>query len=168
METETAKKTVVITGAAGGMGRAICKALVAAGHSVVLADRDRASVEAFAKELGPKAKEKSAADIRELCRGEAQKWVGKQREQFQRLGVIADWEHPYLTLQPEYEAEEVRELADNAGRSGVAAQNAVGVGAGTVDAAQRHAAQPDGGSPDPAVAERSLRKFFLSHRFLLH
>lgn len=63
------------------------------------------------KELGPKRKEKTDAEIRELCRQEALKWVGKQREQFQRLGVLADWEHPYLTLQPEYEAEEVRELA---------------------------------------------------------
>jgi 3-hydroxy acid dehydrogenase/malonic semialdehyde reductase len=45
----------VVTGAAGGMGRAICKALIAAGHSVVLVDRDKASVEAFAKELGPQA-----------------------------------------------------------------------------------------------------------------
>ena len=63
------------------------------------------------KELGPKRKEKTDADIRELCRAEAGKWIVKQREQFQRLGVIADWEHPYLTMQPEYEAEEVRELA---------------------------------------------------------
>jgi 3-hydroxy acid dehydrogenase/malonic semialdehyde reductase len=44
-----------VTGAAGGMGRAICKALIAAGHSVVAADRDKASLEAFTKELGPKA-----------------------------------------------------------------------------------------------------------------
>jgi 3-hydroxy acid dehydrogenase/malonic semialdehyde reductase len=44
-----------VTGAAGGMGRAISKALIAAGHSVVLADRDKTSLEAFAKELGPKA-----------------------------------------------------------------------------------------------------------------
>jgi len=63
------------------------------------------------KDLGPKRKEKSDSDIRELCRSEALKWVAKQRESFQRLGVIADWDHPYLTLQPEYEAEEVRELA---------------------------------------------------------
>ena len=63
------------------------------------------------KDLGPRRKEKTDADIRELCRQEAQKWIGRQREQFQRLGVIADWEHPYMTLQPEYEAAEVRELA---------------------------------------------------------
>ena len=37
------------------MGRAICTALIDGGHSVVLADRDKAAVEAFAKELGPKA-----------------------------------------------------------------------------------------------------------------
>ena len=48
-------RKALVTGAAGGMGRAICKALIDAGHSVVLADRDKASVEAFAKELGPKA-----------------------------------------------------------------------------------------------------------------
>ena len=63
------------------------------------------------KDLGAKRKDKSDAEIRELCRNEAKKWVAKQGEQFQRLGIVADWEHPYLTLQPEYEAEEVRELA---------------------------------------------------------
>ncbi len=63
------------------------------------------------KELGPKRKEKSKKDIRELCRAEANKWVDIQMEQFKRLGIFADWESPYKTLQPEYEAEEVRELA---------------------------------------------------------
>ena len=48
-------RKALVTGAAGGMGRAICKALVDAGHLVVLADRDKAAVEAFAKVLGPKA-----------------------------------------------------------------------------------------------------------------
>jgi 3-hydroxy acid dehydrogenase/malonic semialdehyde reductase len=48
-------RKALVTGAAGGMGRAICKALIGAGYSVVLADRDKASVESFAKELGPKA-----------------------------------------------------------------------------------------------------------------
>src|SRR5262245_1230280 len=51
--SETRK--ALVTGAAGGMGRAICKALVDAGHSVVLVDRDKASVDAFSKELGPRA-----------------------------------------------------------------------------------------------------------------
>lgn len=63
------------------------------------------------KNLGAKAKELTDAQIRKLCREEAQKWVNTQREQFKRLGVIADWEHPYLTMDPAYEAEEVREFA---------------------------------------------------------
>lgn len=63
------------------------------------------------KGLGAKKKEMSPKDIRALCRKEALKWVDIQKEQFIRLGVLADWEHPYLTLQPEYEAEEIRVLA---------------------------------------------------------
>lgn len=56
-------------------------------------------------------KEQTPKQIRELCRQEALKWVNHQREQFIRLGILADWENPYLTLHPQYEAEEVRELA---------------------------------------------------------
>lgn len=63
------------------------------------------------KELGPKRKDKSDSEIRDLCRKEALKWVDQQREQFKRLGILADWENPYLTLRPDYEAEEVRQLA---------------------------------------------------------
>ena len=66
---------------------------------------------AVTKNLGSKAKEKSETEIRELCRAEANKWVNTQREQFRRLGVLADWENPYLTMSPQYEAEEVREFA---------------------------------------------------------
>ncbi len=63
------------------------------------------------KDLGPKRKEKTEAEIRELCRQEAKKWIEVQKTQFMRLGILAEWENPYLTLNPEYEAEEVRELA---------------------------------------------------------
>lgn len=63
------------------------------------------------KNLGPKRAEKSEADIRELCRQEAKKWVNVQREQFIRYGIIGDWENPYLTLDSGYEADEVRTLA---------------------------------------------------------
>jgi isoleucyl-tRNA synthetase len=63
------------------------------------------------KELGSKRKDKTDTDIRTLCRQEAGKWIDKQREQFIRLGIVADWQNPYLTMQPAYEAEEVRELA---------------------------------------------------------
>lgn len=63
------------------------------------------------KELGAARKDKTAADMRKLCRAEAHKWIDKQRQQFVRLGILADWENPYLTMDAAYEAEEVRELA---------------------------------------------------------
>ena len=66
---------------------------------------------AVLKNLGSKAKEKNDTEIRQLCRAEAQKWIGVQRDQFRRLGVLADWEHPFRTMDPDYEAEEVREFA---------------------------------------------------------
>jgi len=49
------KGTALVTGAAGGMGRAIAKALIAEGHKVVLADRDLQNLKSFATELGAKA-----------------------------------------------------------------------------------------------------------------
>lgn len=63
------------------------------------------------KKLGPKRKETSDAEIRKMCREEAQHWIEEQKKQFIRLGVIADWDHPYFTMQPEYEADEIRVLA---------------------------------------------------------
>ena len=43
-------------------------------------------------------------EIRRLCREWAEKYVGVQRDGFKRLGVNGDWEHPYLTFIPNYEA----------------------------------------------------------------
>lgn len=63
------------------------------------------------KKLGPKRKDVSDAELRKMCREEALSWVDKQREQFKRLGVLADWENPYLTLQSSYEADEIRTVA---------------------------------------------------------
>lgn len=63
------------------------------------------------KELSEKKIVKSDEEILALCRAEAQKWVDHQREQIKRLGVMADWAHPYLTMTRDYEAEEVREFA---------------------------------------------------------
>lgn len=63
------------------------------------------------KGLGPKAKETPDSEIRRLCRAEASKWSSAQSLQFQRLGILADWDQPYLTMDPAYEAEEVREFA---------------------------------------------------------
>ena len=64
------------------------------------------------KDLGSKAATMSHAQIRALCQTEAMKWVDVQRSQFQRLGVMGDWEHPYLTLDPRYEAAILDVLAD--------------------------------------------------------
>ena len=46
--------------------------------------------------------------LREACRSFALRHIGKMAEQFQRLGVLGDWEHPYVTLDPVYEAQELR------------------------------------------------------------
>ena len=72
-----------------------------------------------AKDLGPKAASMEASEIRELCRTEALKWVGIQRDQFKRLGVSGDWENPYLTLDHRYEAGIMDVLADLVERGAV-------------------------------------------------
>ncbi len=63
------------------------------------------------KDLAAKKLVKSDQEILALCRAEAQTWVDHQRIQFRRLGILADWENPYLTMSADYEAEEVREFA---------------------------------------------------------
>ena len=60
------------------------------------------------RQLGPEARHMSRLDIRRRCRAYAEKYYQVQREQFQRLGVLGDWEHPYLTMSPQYEASIVR------------------------------------------------------------
>jgi isoleucyl-tRNA synthetase len=52
------------------------------------------------------------ATIRNACEAYARKYIDLQRQQFRRLGVLGDWENPYLTLNKEYEAEELRMFAD--------------------------------------------------------
>ncbi|PKB14092.1 isoleucyl-tRNA synthetase [Novosphingobium kunmingense] len=49
-------------------------------------------------------------EFRAECRAYAQHWVDVQRGQLKRLGVMADWDNPYLTMQPESEATIVAEL----------------------------------------------------------
>lgn len=64
------------------------------------------------KELGPKARTMTPAQIRSQCDAMARKYIGIQREQFKRLGVFGEWENPYLTIDPRYEAEVIRLFAD--------------------------------------------------------
>ncbi|WP_281738134.1 isoleucine--tRNA ligase, partial [Enterococcus dispar] len=57
---------------------------------------------------GIKRKEMTMAEYREKCREYAMSQVDKQRNDFKRLGVAGDWENPYVTLDPTYEAAEIR------------------------------------------------------------
>jgi len=47
-------------------------------------------------------------EFREMCKEYALSFVERQKEQFKRLGVRGDWENPYLTLRPQYEAKQIR------------------------------------------------------------
>ena len=53
----------------------------------------------------------SPLEVRKRSEAFARKFVDIQREQFKRLGVFGDWEHPYLTMDPKYEAEILRAFA---------------------------------------------------------
>ncbi|MCL2458577.1 MAG: isoleucine--tRNA ligase [Desulfobulbus sp.] len=61
-------------------------------------------------ELGEKKETISTLGKRSACRSYAEKWIKKQKEQFKRLGVIGDWDHPYLTMNYPYEATIAREF----------------------------------------------------------
>jgi isoleucyl-tRNA synthetase len=71
------------------------------------------------KELGDKKKTLDTPAIRKLCREYAEKFFTIQREEFQRLGVFGDWQHPYLTMNPGYEATIIREFGKFVERGGV-------------------------------------------------
>ncbi len=50
-------------------------------------------------------------EVRKRCEAFARKFIDLQRQQFKRLGVFGDWDNPYLTMNPEYEAEILRAFA---------------------------------------------------------
>lgn len=56
---------------------------------------------------GVKRKEMSVAEFRELCEKYAYEQIENQKSQFRRLGVRGDWENPYITLKPEFEARQI-------------------------------------------------------------
>jgi isoleucyl-tRNA synthetase len=55
-------------------------------------------------ELGDKARQMDPMQIRQRCRAYAESFVDKQSDQFQRLGVMGDFDEPYITMAPGYEA----------------------------------------------------------------
>jgi len=63
------------------------------------------------RSLGPKKKQMSAVAFRQACRAHADKFVKIQRAEFERLGVQGEWDEPYLTMSPGYQATIVRQLA---------------------------------------------------------
>ena len=62
------------------------------------------------KKVGKPGKKVSAGEFRKACREYVVTQVNGQREDFIRLGVLGDWEHPYLTMDYRFEADIVRSL----------------------------------------------------------
>ena len=62
------------------------------------------------KQLGKAGHKVNASEFRQACRDYANKQVDKQREDFKRLGVIGDWDNPYLTMNYQTEADIIRSL----------------------------------------------------------
>ncbi|MFC7784443.1 isoleucine--tRNA ligase [Rossellomorea sp. GCM10028870] len=63
---------------------------------------------------GVKRKEMTIAEFRKLCEEYAYEQVDNQRIQFKQLGVRGDWDNPYITLKPEYEAQQIKVFGDMA------------------------------------------------------
>ncbi|THB70133.1 MAG: isoleucine--tRNA ligase, partial [Desulfovibrio sp.] len=64
------------------------------------------------KELGEKKDSLPPTAIRKRCRSYAEKYLAIQRKEFKRLGVLGEWDQPYLTMHPSYEAATARELGN--------------------------------------------------------
>ena len=62
------------------------------------------------RELGPKKAQMSVADFRRACRAYASRFVDQMRVDFKRLGVLGDWDEPYLTMNYGYQAAITRAL----------------------------------------------------------
>jgi isoleucyl-tRNA synthetase len=63
------------------------------------------------RSLGSRKKGMSPVAFRRECRAYAEKFLSIQRQEFERLGVLGEWEAPYLTMDPRYQATIVRQLA---------------------------------------------------------
>ncbi|SNR73421.1 isoleucine--tRNA ligase [Desulfurobacterium atlanticum] len=63
------------------------------------------------QKIKKRKEEVDPVEIRKRCREYAKQWINTQREEFIRLGVLGDWENPYITMTPQYQADILRELA---------------------------------------------------------
>jgi isoleucyl-tRNA synthetase len=71
------------------------------------------------KKHGRPGQKLDATAFRAACRAYAAQQIESQRRDFKRLGVFGDWEHPYLTMDPRYEAQQLRALGRIIGRGHV-------------------------------------------------
>jgi len=71
-------------------------------------------IENLMTKRGVNRKNMTTAAFREACRVFAIEQVAKQKEQIRRLGAVGDYDHPYATLDPEYEARQIQVFADMA------------------------------------------------------
>ncbi|MBC1489362.1 isoleucine--tRNA ligase [Listeria sp. FSL L7-1485] len=71
-------------------------------------------IETAIAKKGVKRKEMSVAEFRKLCAEYAMTQVDGQRAGFKRLGISGDWENPYITMLPEYEAEQIKVFGEMA------------------------------------------------------
>lgn len=66
------------------------------------------------KKMASENRELTDLEVRATCKEFALHYVDFQREQFKRLGVLGEWDHPYLTLRPEFEAHQIRVFGEMA------------------------------------------------------
>ncbi|HXN35529.1 MAG TPA: isoleucine--tRNA ligase [Opitutaceae bacterium] len=64
-----------------------------------------------ARELRDAKRQASTSELRQLCDAFSETWIARQRDQFKRLGVLADWESEYKTKDPAFEADILRVFA---------------------------------------------------------
>ena len=64
------------------------------------------------KEIGRSKETIDPVELRQQCKSYAEKYIDIQRSEFKRLGVLGDWENPYITFKPEYEAAQIGVFAD--------------------------------------------------------
>jgi isoleucyl-tRNA synthetase len=62
------------------------------------------------RELGPRKRELSVADFRRACRAYAERFIGVMTDEFKRLGVMGEWDRPYITMDFKYQAAIARAL----------------------------------------------------------
>ena len=58
----------------------------------------------------------SDVELRKICRDYAYMYIDEQRNQFKRLGVLGEWENPYITLTPDFEKEQIKVFSEMAAK----------------------------------------------------